>query len=130
MPPEGVPLTDKPHLLTDDEIVLLASTFVRAGVRKIRLTGGEPLVHPSVVDLTGKFRDGGHRNRRGHDRCEGMQSRRGQESVLEQGSRKQEERKRESEKKNHKTVGLDCSVRLLHMLQLAWLRFRGLMLWA
>jgi hypothetical protein len=55
MPPEGVPLSPKDHLLTDDEIVRLASSFVRVGVRKIRLTGGEPLVHPTIVDLVGKL---------------------------------------------------------------------------
>jgi len=51
MPEEGVKLTDKPHLLTTDELVKLASLFVQEGTRKIRLTGGEPLVRPDVIDV-------------------------------------------------------------------------------
>ncbi len=44
MPAAGVPLTPRDHLLTTPEIVRLARLFVAAGVEKIRLTGGEPLV--------------------------------------------------------------------------------------
>ena len=62
MPPEGVELSPKDHLLSDDEIVRLAASFVRAGVRKIRLTGGEPLVHPTIVELIGA--PGPHRGQR------------------------------------------------------------------
>jgi len=51
MPEQGVELTDKPHLLTTDELIKLASLFVQEGTRKIRLTGGEPLVRPDVIDV-------------------------------------------------------------------------------
>jgi len=44
MPEEGIALTPKPHLMTADEILQIAETFVNFGVKKIRLTGGEPLV--------------------------------------------------------------------------------------
>ena len=44
MPAEGIALTPRPHLMTEDEIVSIAQTFVDLGVTKIRLTGGEPLV--------------------------------------------------------------------------------------
>ncbi len=44
MPAEGIALTPRPHLMTEDEIVAIAQTFVDLGVTKIRLTGGEPLV--------------------------------------------------------------------------------------
>ena len=44
MPAEGIALTPKAHLMTADEIVTIAKTFVDLGVTKIRLTGGEPLV--------------------------------------------------------------------------------------
>ena len=54
MPEAGVQLTDKPNLLTTDEIVKLAKLFVHEGVRKIRLTGGEPLVRRDVVDIVCK----------------------------------------------------------------------------
>lgn len=55
MPEEGVELTPKPHLLSDDELVRLAEMFVRQGVTKIRLTGGEPTVRRGVVELVGEF---------------------------------------------------------------------------
>lgn len=51
MPEEGVPLSAPSSLLTTPEIVLLASTFVSEGVRKIRLTGGEPTVRPDILSL-------------------------------------------------------------------------------
>jgi len=38
-------------LLTDHEIESLIKTFVELGVRKIRLTGGEPLVRPGLPGL-------------------------------------------------------------------------------
>ena len=44
MPVGGVPLTPAPHLMTAEEIILIAKEFVSLGVTKIRLTGGEPLV--------------------------------------------------------------------------------------
>lgn len=56
MPEEGVQLTPRSEILSAPEIIHLASLFVRNGVTKIRLTGGEPLVHPKVVDIVGKFR--------------------------------------------------------------------------
>jgi len=54
MPEEGVQLTDKAHLLATDELMKLAALFVREGTRKIRLTGGEPLVRRDVVDIVRK----------------------------------------------------------------------------
>jgi cyclic pyranopterin phosphate synthase len=39
--------------LSFDEIVRLARLFARLGVRKLRLTGGEPLLRPSLTDLIG-----------------------------------------------------------------------------
>lgn len=53
MPSEGVELTPNGNILTDDEVIRLASLFVRSGVTKIRLTGGEPTVRKSIVDLVG-----------------------------------------------------------------------------
>lgn len=53
MPEEGVTLTPKQHLLTTDEILYLADLFVREGVTKIRLTGGEPTVRKDIVDIVG-----------------------------------------------------------------------------
>jgi molybdenum cofactor biosynthesis protein A len=51
MPAEGIQLTPKAHLMTADEIVHIARTFVGLGVDKIRLTGGEPLVRKDAADI-------------------------------------------------------------------------------
>lgn len=42
-------------LLDFDEIVHIATAAVTLGVRKVRLTGGEPLMRPGVVDLVSKL---------------------------------------------------------------------------
>lgn len=44
MPAEGIPLMPAAHLMSADEIFKIASHFVKRGVDKIRLTGGEPTV--------------------------------------------------------------------------------------
>ena len=44
-------------LLTTSEILRLAEIFVRNGVDKVRLTGGEPLVRADVVDIVGGIKE-------------------------------------------------------------------------
>lgn len=51
MPPEGVALSPKDHLMTSDEILKIAGVFVNLGVTKIRLTGGEPLVRKDFSEI-------------------------------------------------------------------------------
>jgi len=51
MPAEGVPWLPKDTLLTTPEMARIARAAVAAGVREIRLTGGEPLLRPDVVDV-------------------------------------------------------------------------------
>ena len=51
MPEDGIQLTPKSHLLTADEIISIAETFVNLGVTKIRLTGGEPLVRKDAAAI-------------------------------------------------------------------------------
>ena len=51
MPAEGVALTPSAHLLSAVELVQLARVFVRAGVNKIRLTGGEPTLRADLVPI-------------------------------------------------------------------------------
>ena len=51
MPEDGISLTPKAHLMTADEIISIAQTFVNLGVTKIRLTGGEPLVRKDARDI-------------------------------------------------------------------------------
>lgn len=54
MPVEGVELTPSEKLLTDEEILRLSRLFVRSGVTKIRLTGGEPTIRKGIAEIIGK----------------------------------------------------------------------------
>lgn len=51
MPPEGVPLSPQSNILTNEEIIRLVDLFVKNGVNKVRLTGGEPLLRKNLVPL-------------------------------------------------------------------------------
>ncbi len=48
---EHMTFLPKAEVLSLEEIDRLASAFVRRGVRKLRLTGGEPLVRRGIIDL-------------------------------------------------------------------------------
>ncbi|GMF48091.1 unnamed protein product [Phytophthora fragariaefolia] len=56
MPEEGVPLQPSGDLLTTPEIIRLAKLFASAGVKRIRLTGGEPLLRRDLVELVAQLR--------------------------------------------------------------------------
>jgi len=51
MPKNNTKWFDSTELLTFEEIVKLSSIFANLGVEKIRLTGGEPLLRPSIENL-------------------------------------------------------------------------------
>ncbi|CAH8283294.1 cyclic pyranopterin phosphate synthase [Mariniflexile fucanivorans] len=55
MPEEGVQLSPKSHLMTYEEIYDIAKTFVKHGVSKIRLTGGEPLIRKDIPVILEKL---------------------------------------------------------------------------
>lgn len=55
MPEDGVELTPEEDTLSTPEILRLARLFVSQGVRKIRLTGGEPTVRKDVVELVAQL---------------------------------------------------------------------------
>ena len=55
MPETGVPLSPKSHLMTYEEIYSIAKTFVKHGVTKIRLTGGEPLIRKDIAIILKKL---------------------------------------------------------------------------
>ncbi len=55
MPADGVQLSPKSHLMTYEEIHEIAKTFVKHGVTKIRLTGGEPLVRKDIPVILEKL---------------------------------------------------------------------------
>jgi cyclic pyranopterin phosphate synthase len=48
---EDMTFLPKAEILTHEELDRVASAFVRLGVRKLRLTGGEPLVRRNVMSL-------------------------------------------------------------------------------
>jgi GTP 3',8-cyclase len=51
--PERMSFMPRVQLLTLDELDRVASCFIRLGVRKLRLTGGEPLVRKGAIELVG-----------------------------------------------------------------------------
>lgn len=51
MPAEGILLSPKKDIMTADEIYAIAKTFVKNGVNKIRLTGGEPLLRKDFPEI-------------------------------------------------------------------------------
>ena len=55
MPPEGVCKRDHSEICSLEELAELGGAFVELGVRKIRLTGGEPLVRRGIVSLVEKL---------------------------------------------------------------------------
>lgn len=57
MPPEGVELKSHDEILSFEEITNIVSVFAKLGVKKIRLTGGEPLVRRGIVGLVKKISD-------------------------------------------------------------------------
>ncbi|WP_034230222.1 GTP 3',8-cyclase MoaA [Aquimarina pacifica] len=55
MPAEGIRLSPKAHIMTYEEIYTIAKEFVDAGVTKIRLTGGEPLIRKDAAQIIEKL---------------------------------------------------------------------------
>ena len=51
--PEDMQFAPKRENLETAEIILICQAFVQLGVKKIRLTGGEPLIHPDFAYLLG-----------------------------------------------------------------------------
>lgn len=53
MPAEGIKLLPHSQILTFDEITEFTRIAVSKGVKKVRITGGEPLVRKEIVTLVG-----------------------------------------------------------------------------
>jgi len=53
---EHMQFLPKKDLLTLEELDRLCSTFIGLGVEKLRITGGEPLLRPHVVELLARLR--------------------------------------------------------------------------
>jgi cyclic pyranopterin phosphate synthase len=57
LPRQGWKKLPAPEILRYEEFLHLARVAVRAGIRKVRVTGGEPLVRKGVVDFLGRLRE-------------------------------------------------------------------------
>lgn len=55
--PEGVEIVPMSHLLTFEEMVQVCTAAAELGIRKIKVTGGEPLVRRGAPALIGMLRD-------------------------------------------------------------------------
>ncbi|XP_075974981.1 molybdenum cofactor synthesis 1 [Anticarsia gemmatalis] len=62
MPAEGVALSRRAELLSRAELLRLARVFVRGGVDKVRLTGGEPTLRADLAELVAELRGAGVRS--------------------------------------------------------------------
>lgn len=56
MPLNGTKLSEQSKILTNNELMRLVSLFVKEGIDKIRITGGEPTVRKDIVQVVGKFK--------------------------------------------------------------------------
>ena len=51
MPAEGIPLRPRSEFMRQEEVFEIAKQFVKMGVKKIRLTGGEPLIRKDAAEI-------------------------------------------------------------------------------
>ncbi|MBC9931156.1 GTP 3',8-cyclase MoaA [Chitinophaga qingshengii] len=54
--PEQMRFVKSSALLTDEEIVTLLQTLARAGISKVRITGGEPFLRPGLMQLLAEIK--------------------------------------------------------------------------
>ena len=57
MPAEGIPLKKHKEIMRFEDIVKTAEAAAALGIKKIRLTGGEPLVRKGIVNLVAMLRE-------------------------------------------------------------------------
>lgn len=57
MPEEGIHLIEREDLLSFEEITEVIKVGAELGIKKIRLTGGEPLVRKGIADLVKMIKD-------------------------------------------------------------------------
>ena len=56
MPEEGVQHVERSLILQEEEILRICRVMAELGIRKIKLTGGEPLVRPRMPQLVEKLK--------------------------------------------------------------------------
>ena len=59
MPEEGITHLNHDEILTIDETLKIVEVFKDLGIKKVRLTGGEPLVRNGILDLVKGIKDMG-----------------------------------------------------------------------
>jgi len=57
MPEKGIPMATHEDLLSFEEIERLCTILADVGIKKVKLTGGEPLVRKDFVELVRKIKD-------------------------------------------------------------------------
>ena len=57
MPEEGVQYVERSLILQEEEILRICRVMAELGIRKIKLTGGEPLVRPRMPQLVEKLKN-------------------------------------------------------------------------
>ena len=57
MPEEGVPEIKHEDILSFDEIIRICKVVAKLGIKKIKITGGEPLVRKGIVELIREIND-------------------------------------------------------------------------
>ena len=58
MPEDGVCKKRHDEMLTQEEMITAVRAAAALGISKLRITGGEPLVKPNIVDLCRRSRCG------------------------------------------------------------------------
>jgi cyclic pyranopterin phosphate synthase len=57
MPAQGARFVPRPELLSGEELLRSIQAFVSLGLKRIKFTGGEPLLRPELEDLVAAFSD-------------------------------------------------------------------------
>ena len=57
MPENGVKLVERSQILQEEEIIRISRVMAKLGITRIKLTGGEPLVHARMPELVCKIRE-------------------------------------------------------------------------
>ena len=56
MPEKGIRLTEREKILQEPEILRVCQVMAELGIKKIKITGGEPLVRPRIPGLIGQIK--------------------------------------------------------------------------